>query len=72
MLALNITLAMVVLTGIVGLMLHAIRHEHRERTQVAVALNANAAQTRRSLDHRAAATGKAARRVSRTLSTSRG
>jgi FtsZ-interacting cell division protein ZipA len=72
MIALNIFLAVVVLAGIVGLMLHAIHHEHKERAHVAVALNAKAAETRRVRDHRGAATGTPARRVSRTLSTSRG
>lgn len=71
LIALNIIFAVVVLVGIVGLMLHAIRHEHRERTQVAGALQAKAAATRRSHEHRVAS-GAAAHRVNRGLSASRG
>ena len=72
MLALNIFFAVVVLVGIVGLMLHAIHHEHKERTQVAGALQAKAAATHRARDHRAAPAGAAAHRVNRGLATSRG
>lgn len=70
--ALNIILAAAVVGGVVALILHAIRLEHRDRIQVAGALHAKAAASRRSLDHRVASTGTPTRRVTRGLSASRG
>jgi hypothetical protein len=72
LIALNIILAAAVAGGVVALILHAIRLEHRDRTQVAGALHAETDASRLSLDHRVASTGAPTRRVARSLSASRG
>lgn len=54
--ALNLVLATLVGVGIVGLVLHAIHSEHKERTLAARPRRGVATETHRFADHRRAAT----------------